>query len=105
MLHCVHKIPFSAVEDDYSEEQGHHKEDKAIEKATPAEGTAAHAAVFESLENGGQGVEFEDGANCAAGGAHGVDDGGGVHEELHTEGDQLLEVSVFGGKCGDNKSP
>jgi hypothetical protein len=33
---------------------------------------------------------------------HGVDDRGGVHGQLHTEGDEDLEVAIFGGEGGDD---
>src|SRR5690554_5015477 len=62
----------------------------------------AEEAVFEAFDDGAKGVELDEGFELAFGdGAHGVDDGGGVHEELYTEGDEEFKVAVFGGHTGE----
>lgn len=105
VLYSVHEVALRAVEDDDGEEEGDQHEDGAIEQAAPTEGAAAHATVFKGLENRGEGVEFEDGAYLAAGGAHRVDDRGGIHEQLDTETDELSQITVFGSESRYDEAP
>ena len=104
-LHCVHEVAFNAVEDYHGEEHCYCHEDGTVEQSAPVEGAAAHAAVFEGLEDGGEWVQFQYGAVFLGGGAHGVDDWCGVHQQLYTEGYKLGEVAVFGGEGGYDESP
>lgn len=105
LLYCIHEVALDAVEDDDGEEEGDAHEDGAVEKAAPVEGATTHAAVFEGLEDGGEGVESDDVSVLAGGCTQRVDDGGGVHEKRHSETNQLAQVAVLGGHRRDNHTP
>lgn len=105
LLYCIHEVALDAVEDDDGEEEGDAHEDGAVEKAAPVEGSTAHAAVLEGLEDGGEGVEGDDVLVFAGGCAQWIDNGGGVHEELDAEANELAQVTVLGGHRRDDHAP
>lgn len=104
-LHRIHKPLLGAVEDDDGEEEGDGEENGAVEETADGEGADTEAAVLEGLKDGGEGVDVEIGLVLGGGEAHGVDDGGSIHQELDTEADEHVEVAVLGGQRGDDESP
>ena len=86
---------FGAVEDEDGEEEGDKEEEGAIEEACGIEGADTQTGVFEGFEDGGQGIDAQQGAVLRRGKAQGIDDGGGVHQQLHTETDEEVKVTVF----------
>ena len=91
------------MEHDDADDEGYNGEACAVGEGAVAEMAGAEEAVFEAFDDGAKGVELDEGFELAFGyGAHGVDDGGGVHEELYAEGDEEFKVAVFGGQRRDN---
>ena len=105
LLYCVHEALLGAIEEDDSEEHDDEEGDGAIEQAPDVEGADAEAGVFECLEDRGEGVDVEECLVLLRGEGEGVDDWGGIHQELNTEADEHVEVTVFGGERGDDESP
>lgn len=90
------------MEHDDADDEGYYGEACAVGEGAVAEMAGAEEAVFEAFDDGAKGVELDEGFELAFGyGAHGVDDGGGVHEELYAEGDEEFKVAVFGGHAGE----
>ena len=109
ILHRVHETPLDAVEHQESEEEDDCHKDKTVDEPAPAHKfSAAEESVFEGLDDGGDGIEAHqlvDGdavPDHAPGLAEGVDDRGRIHPELHKEGQEDLEVAVFGGHRGED---
>lgn len=107
-LHRIHEALLDLVEDDDAEgeEEGH--EGEAVGEPAPADELAGgEEAVFEGLDDRGDGVKVHEEVDVEAGDdlalheAERVDDRGGVHPELYDEGEEDLEVAVFGGHAGD----
>ena len=96
LLHCVHEVAFDTAENDDGEGEGDKHEEGAVEEASPVEGAATQATVFESFEDGSEGVELENGFIFLWGCAQRVDDRSGIHEELDAESDKELQVTVLG---------
>lgn len=62
----------------------------------------AEGGVLEGFDDGGHGIEHDDGAKGFVGDhADGVDDRGAVHPKGDDEGEQDGEVAVFGGHGGN----
>lgn len=53
----IHEVALDAGEDEQGEEEHGEHEEGAVEQPSPGKGAATKTAVFESLENGGEGVE------------------------------------------------
>lgn len=104
-LNSIHKPLLGAVEEEDGEEHHDNEGDRAIKHAPEIEGAYAEAGVFECLEDGGEGVDVQEGLVFFRGEGEGIDNGGGVHQELNTEADEHVEVTVLGGERGDNESP
>ena len=104
-LYCVHEALLGAVEEDDSEEHDDDEGEGAIEDAPEVEGAHAEAGIFEGFEDGGEGVDVQECLVFFRGEGEGVDDWGGVHQELNTEADEHVEVTVFSGERGDDESP
>ena len=104
-LNSVHEALLGAVEEDDSEEHDDEEGEGAIEDAPEVEGAHAEAGIFEGFEDGGEGVDVQEGLVFFRGEGEGVDDWCGVHQELHSEADEHVEVTVFGGEGGDDESP
>jgi len=96
---------FRAVEDEDGEEEGDQEEDGAVEETGGIEGADTQATVFEALENGGKRVDVQQETVLWGGEAQGVDDGGGVHQQLDAETYEEREVTVLGGPGGDDETP
>ena len=105
LLHCVHEVAFDTAENDDGEGEGDKHEESAVEETTPVEGAATQATVFESFEDGSEGVELEDGFIFLWGCAQRVDDRCGIHKELDAKSDKELQVTVLGGQGWDDKPP
>lgn len=103
-LYGIHEVALGTAEDDDAEEEGDEREEGAVEEAAPREGAAGEAGVFEGLEDGGQGVEGDDITILLWCSAQGVDDRGGIHEELDAKLDEKLEIAVLGGEGGDDQA-
>ena len=104
-LNSVHESLFGAIEDEDGEEEGDDEETCAIEEACDVEGADTEAGVLEGFEDGGEGVDVQEGAILLGGETQGIDDGSGVHQQLNTKGDEELEVAVFRGPGGDDEAP
>lgn len=64
----------------------------------------AQSPEFERLDQAGHGVERRNVAIALRHLRQGVDHWGGVHKELHAEGQQHAQVSIFGGHGGDHQA-
>ena len=104
-LYRVHEALLGAIEEDDGEEHDDEEGDGAIEQAPDVEGADAEARIFECLEDRSEGIDVEKCLVLLRGEGEGVDDWGGVHQELDTETDEHVEVTVFGGERGDDESP
>ena len=104
-LNSIHKPLLGAVEEEDGEEHYDDEGDGAIEHTPDIEGADAEAGVFECLEDWGEGIDIEEHLVLFGGEGEGVDDRGSIHQELDTEADEHVEISVFGGERGDNESP
>ena len=106
--HGVHEGLLDLVEDDDAEGEEDEHEDEAVGEPAPTDEVAGtEEAVLEGLDDAGDGIERHDGVEVDAGHdlvlhlAEGIDDRGGVHPELHDEGEEDLEVAVLGGHGAD----
>lgn len=104
-LHSIHKIPLDLVEDHNSQRKQPPHEDEAIQEPAPAnEFAGAQEAVFEGLQDGGDGVQahqfvhWEAQEMHALGLAEWIHDRGGVHPQGHQKGEKDLQVAVLGGE-------
>lgn len=104
-LNRVHEALLRAVEEDDGEEHDDDEGDGAISEVHGIEGAGTNEGVFEDLENWGERVEIDEYAVCFWGEAEGIDDRGRVHQELDSEADEHVEVTVFGREGGDDESP
>ena len=96
-LNCIHEGALYFVEDDHTEyeEDGH--EGETVAEGEPGEVALTEGRIFEGLNDGGHWVGHYDGTESIIGNHRdGIDDGGGVHPELHDEREQDGEVAVFG---------
>jgi len=105
LLYCVHEALLGAIEEDDCEEHDDEEGDGAIEQAPDVEGADAKAGIFECLEDRSEGIDVEECLILLRCEGEGVDDWGGIHQELDTETDEHVEVTVFGGERGDDESP
>lgn len=105
LLYCVHKPLLGAIEKEDGEEHYDDEGEGAIEHAPDIEGADAEAGVFEGLEDRGEGIDIEEHLILLGGEGEGVDDWGGIHQELDTEADEHVEVTILGGERGDDESP
>ena len=104
-LYSVHEALLGAIEEDDGEEHDDEEGDGAIEQAPDVEGAYAEAGIFECLEDRSEGIDVEECLILLRGEGEGIDDWGGIHQELNTETDEHIEVTVFGGERGDDESP
>ena len=104
-LYSVHEALLGAVEEDDCEEHDDEEGDGAIEQAPDVEGADAEAGVFECLKDRSEGVDVEESLILLRCEGEGVDDRGSIHQELDTEADEHIEVTVFGGERSDDESP
>lgn len=96
---------FCSVEEDHGEEHDDGEGDGAVGEVDGIEGASAYEGVFEDLEDWSEGVDVKEDAVLLWGEAEGVDDWGGVHQQLDSEADEHVEVTVLGGQRGDDKTP
>lgn len=108
-LNRIQEVFLDFVEDDDAEGHDGEHETEAVGKPSPAdELSGAEEAVFEGFQNGGDGVEAHQGMERNAGDvlalrlAERVNDRGGVHPELHNEGEENLQIAVLGGHRRDD---
>ena len=104
-LYRVHEALLGAIEEDDGEEHDDEEGDGAIEQAPDVEGADAEAGILECLEDRGEGVDVEECLILLRCEGEGIDDWSGIHQELDTETDEHVEVTVFGGERGDDESP
>ena len=104
-LYCVHEALLGAVEEDNSEEHHENEGDRAIEDAPYIKCTYTEAGVFECLEDRSEWIDIEEHLILLRSEGEGVDDRGSIHQELDTEADEHVEVTVFSGERGDDESP
>lgn len=105
LLNCIHEALFGAVEDDDSEEQGDGEGSGAVEEASGREGADTKAAVFKCLEDGRQGIDIEVHLILGGGKAQGVDNWRSIHEQLDTETNEHVQVTVLRGQRGNDETP
>ena len=91
------------VKNDDAEHERYEREGYRIAERTEGEFALPKEAKAEGFNNARHGVELNEPFVFRWGGAQGVNDGGGVHHELDSEGDQKGEVSVFGSECGNDQ--
>ena len=104
-LYSVHEALLGAIEEDDGEEHDDEEGDGAIEQPPDVEGADTEAGVFECLEDRSEGVDVEECLVLLWSEREWIDDWGGIHQELDTEADEHIEVTVFGGERGDDESP
>ena len=104
-LYSVHEALLGAIEEDNGEEHDDEEGDGAIEQSPDVEGAYTEAGIFECLEDRSEGVDVEECLILLRSEGEGVDDWGCIHQELNTETDEHVEVTVFGGERGDDESP
>lgn len=92
------------MEYDNTYNQQYGGEQSAVAQCEPAEVALPKECVFEPFHKGRQWVGHDHHPQFAAllQGADGIDDRGGVHEQLHPEGEQEGEVAVLGGHAGED---
>lgn len=93
---------FDTVKDQNADQEDDKHKAGAVGEAAPGGIAGTQEAGTEGLDDGGDGVDIGDPAPFFGDAGDGVDDGGAVHPEADTEGDQVLEVAVLGGHGGDD---
>lgn len=93
---------FDTVKDQNADQEDNQHEAGAVGEAAPGGIAGTQEAGTEGLDDGGDGVDIGNPAPLFGDAGDGVDDGGAVHPEADAEGDQVLEVTVFGGHGGDD---
>ncbi len=104
-LYSVHEALLGAVEEEDSEEHHDDESEGAIEHTPGIESADTEAGVLERLKDGGEGVDIEEQPVLLGSKGKGIDDWRGIHQELNTEGDEHVEVTVLGGERRDDESP
>lgn len=94
-----------AIEEDDGEEHHEDEGDRAVKNAPYIKGADTEAGVFECLKDWGEGIDIEEHLILLRSEREGVDDRGSIHQELDTEADEHIEITVFGGERGDDESP
>ena len=110
-LHRIHETLLHLVEDHDTHGHDDNHEHETIDEPTPAHELAgSEETVFEGLQDGGDGIQAHELMDRdaqelhALGLAERVHDRGRVHPELDQEGEQDLEVAVFGREGRDNSA-
>ena len=101
-LNRVHKGLFDLVEDQGAHEEHQQHGGQTVTQHAPADGPGAQEGSPKGLHNGGDRVDQRHPAPARGNRRDGVDDGRGVHPQLHAEGDQEAQVTVLGGQGGDD---
>ena len=108
-LHRIHETLLDLVEDHDAKAQQQAHEHETVDQPPPTDELAGpQEAVFEGLDDGGDGIEAHKRMDGDAEEAHAVgltqriNDRRSVHPELDQEGEEDLEVAVFGGHRGDD---
>ena len=94
-LNCIHKPLFGAVEEDDSKEHNNTKKGDAVEQTTNGESTHTEATIFEGFEDGGKGIDVDECLVLDGSETQGIDDWRGIHEKLHTETDEHIQIAVL----------
>ena len=100
--HRIHKRLLDAVEDQAAQEDDHQHEAEAVEQITQFGFARAQEGVAEGLHDGRHRVGQDNPLEALRDGRARVDNRRGVHEQLHAEGDQETQVTVFSSERGDD---
>ena len=96
-LNSIHKTPLHLIKYHYPHSEQHHHKTEAIAEHGPAESAYAQSAVFECFHDGGDGINHHSQADFLIGdGAERVDNGRGIHPELHHKGKEDCHIAVLG---------
>jgi len=100
----IHEITLDTGEDQDGKEEHDEHEDGAIEQPSPGKGTTAETTVFEGLEDRGQWVELQEIAVFFGCNTERINNGRGIHEELHTERHEIFQIVILRGQRRDDEA-
>ena len=96
-LHSIHKTPLHFIKHHNPDSEQYHHKSEAIAEHRPAEGAYSQRSKLECFHNGSNGVNHHGQAYFIVGdGAEGVNNGCGIHPELHHEGEKDSHIAVLG---------
>jgi len=102
LLNGVDEGFFDPIEYHHPNEHHHQHEASGVAQARPGGVAGAEEACPECLDDRGDGVDVHHPAPALGDAGDRDDDGGGVHPQGDTEGDQVAQVTVLGCEGGDD---
>ena len=105
LLDCIHESAFLATKYNDTEEEDNYGEDEAIEEAPPIHFADTGEHIAEVGEYALERIALEERCqgtitrNC-----HRINHWCSVHPKLHTESDEIIEVSILDRKSRDDKT-
>ena len=91
----IHKRLFGAVEDDDAQEQGECREGRCVGQSGQRRVAGSEEAVFKTFNDVGDRIPPQNVSSLFAERAHRINNGSGVHCQLHTERKQKRQVAIF----------
>lgn len=88
------------VEEDDADEQNDEGGPGAVGQVQRIEAAGAEVGVAKGLDQAGHGVGLDDPSVLFRDHGERIDDGGGIHGQLHAEGDEHLQIAVADGESG-----
>ncbi len=104
-LHRVNEVPFSLMKHHNASHQQYRCKHHTIPQTHPAEMSGTQKGIFECLHERGDGIGHDEHFYFSLGdGAEGINNRGGIHEQLYSKLQQECEVAVLGGHTGENET-
>jgi len=83
------------MEEQQPNPEDHHREDTTIGKIAPTHSTHAQKRIAEGLDDGRERVEVNETRERLRNGGHGINHRRRIHQQLHTETNDKLQIPIF----------